>query len=129
LSVPGIDSWYHEKESAWLYRRVAAAEPDPKKRELFLQLATAAEEQADTWQRVASEGGAQSLPGRVFTPSLRARGGSSSQAFRGALPAHGARGHEGAGSFGLQRAAGHGRTPDADLARGGRRAPPPRLRR
>jgi VIT1/CCC1 family predicted Fe2+/Mn2+ transporter len=40
LSVPGIDSWYHEKESAWLYRRVAA-EPDPKKRELFLQPASA----------------------------------------------------------------------------------------
>jgi VIT1/CCC1 family predicted Fe2+/Mn2+ transporter len=73
LSVPGIDSWYHEKESAWLYRRVAAAEPDPKKRELFLQLATAAEEQAGTWQRVAREGGAQSLPERLFTPSLRAR--------------------------------------------------------
>jgi VIT1/CCC1 family predicted Fe2+/Mn2+ transporter len=73
LSVPGIDSWYHEKESAWLYRRVAAAEPDPKKRELFLQLASAAEEQAGTWQRVASAGGAQPLPERVFTPSLRAR--------------------------------------------------------
>jgi hypothetical protein len=73
LSVPGIDSGYHEKESAWLYRRVAAAEPDPKKRELFLQLATAAEEQAGTWRRVASEGGAQCLPERVLTPSLRAR--------------------------------------------------------
>ena len=73
MSVPGIDSWYHEKESAWLYRRIAAAEPDPKKRELFLQLATAAEEQAGTWQRVASQGGAQRLPERVFTPSLRAR--------------------------------------------------------
>ena len=27
-----LDSWYHEKESAWLYQRVAAAEPDSRKR-------------------------------------------------------------------------------------------------
>ena len=34
-----VDSWYHEKESAWLYHKVAAAEPDARKRQLFLQLA------------------------------------------------------------------------------------------
>ena len=39
-----LDSWYHEKESAWLYHQVAAAEPDARKRTLFLQLAGAAEE-------------------------------------------------------------------------------------
>ena len=39
-----LESWYHEKESAWLYARVAAAEPDPIKHELFLKLAVAAEE-------------------------------------------------------------------------------------
>ena len=44
-----LDSWYHEKESAWLYQKVAAAEPDPRKRNLFLQLAAAAEEQAAKW--------------------------------------------------------------------------------
>jgi VIT1/CCC1 family predicted Fe2+/Mn2+ transporter len=66
--VPGAaDSWYHEKESAWLYRAVAAAEPDPDCQALFLKLALAAEEQADCWQRAN--------PGLVgqFTPALRAR--------------------------------------------------------
>ena len=42
MTAPGLDSWYHEKESAWLYRQVAAAEPDPKKSELFLKLAEGA---------------------------------------------------------------------------------------
>ena len=63
----GLDSWYHEKESAWLYRKVAACEPDPHKARLFEKLAVAAEEQADKWQ--AGQGG------RVFDfhPSTRAR--------------------------------------------------------
>ena len=61
-----LDSWYHEKESAWLYHQVAAAEPDARKRTLFLQLAGAAEEQATKW--------AKSIPaGRTFSPSPRAR--------------------------------------------------------
>ena len=61
-----LDSWYHEKESAWLYHQVAAAEPDARKRTLFLQLAAAAEEQAAKW--------AKSTPaGRTFSPSPRAR--------------------------------------------------------
>jgi VIT1/CCC1 family predicted Fe2+/Mn2+ transporter len=65
LSSPGLDSWYHEKESAWLYRQVAAAESDPRKRALFLKLADAAEQQALRWQK----GGAA----HEFRPSLRAR--------------------------------------------------------
>jgi VIT1/CCC1 family predicted Fe2+/Mn2+ transporter len=72
LTGPGVDSWYHEKESAWLYRRVAAAEPDLQRRRLFEQLAAAAEEQAVRWEQAA----ARSAPGasrRVFSPSLRAR--------------------------------------------------------
>lgn len=69
----GVDSWYHEKESAWLYRQVAAAEPDPNKQRLFTQLANAAEEQAAKWE-VSSRNTAR-VPGvaRVFNPSLRAR--------------------------------------------------------
>ncbi|HEU5442415.1 MAG TPA: hypothetical protein VFU61_01230 [Steroidobacteraceae bacterium] len=69
----GVDSWYHEKESAWLYRQVAAAEPDPNKQRLFTQLANAAEEQAAKWE-VSSRNTARA-PGvvRVFNPSLRAR--------------------------------------------------------
>lgn len=60
------DSWYHEKESAWLYARVAECEPDPARAALFRQLGLAAEEQALTWQRLTSNH-------RQFTPSVRAR--------------------------------------------------------
>jgi len=67
LTTPGVDSWYHEKESAWLYRQVASAESDPRKRSLFLKLADAAEQQALRWQD-----GAGGVP-REFRPSLRAR--------------------------------------------------------
>jgi VIT1/CCC1 family predicted Fe2+/Mn2+ transporter len=60
------DSWFHERQSAWLYRRVAAAEPDPPKQRLFAALAAAAEEQAATWARhMAHE--------PTFAPSMRAR--------------------------------------------------------
>ncbi len=72
MTAPRVDSWYHEKESAWLYRRVAAAEADPKKSDLFLKLAAAAEEQAARWQlatRRDTAGGGE----RVFVPSVRAR--------------------------------------------------------
>lgn len=72
MTAAGPDSWYHEKESAWLYRRVAATEPDPRKGELFLKLAVAAEQQADKWQRVA-ERDATGPFARRYTPSLRAR--------------------------------------------------------
>ena len=66
MSSSGPDSWYHEKESAWLYRQVAAAESDARKRALFLKLADAADEQARRWQ-------AGSAVARDFHPSLRAR--------------------------------------------------------
>ena len=52
MTSAGVDSWYHEKESAWLYRQVAAAEADPAKSALFLKLAAAAEEQAAKWAPV-----------------------------------------------------------------------------
>jgi vacuolar iron transporter family protein len=63
-----VDNWYHEKESAWLYLQVAAAEPDPRKSRLFVQLAAAAEEQAAKWA-IATGKGAE----RTFLPTLRAR--------------------------------------------------------
>jgi VIT1/CCC1 family predicted Fe2+/Mn2+ transporter len=68
-----VDSWYHEKESAWLYRQVAAAEPDPHKQRLFTQLAAAAEDQAAKWEISAQSASRAQLPGRVFVPTLRAR--------------------------------------------------------
>ncbi len=71
-----LDNWHHEKESAWLYRKVAAAEPDPHKQRLFTQLAAAAEEQAAKWElssRHSRSVTGASAPHRVFVPSLRAR--------------------------------------------------------
>jgi VIT1/CCC1 family predicted Fe2+/Mn2+ transporter len=67
------DSWYHEKESAWLYRQVAAAEADPHKQRLFTQLAAAAEEQAVKWEAASRNTTPAATAGRVFQPSMRAR--------------------------------------------------------
>ncbi len=65
---PG-DSWFHERQSAWLYRRIATVEQDPPKRRLFESLATAAEDQSRTWERLLGDAG-----GRLhFVPTLRAR--------------------------------------------------------
>ena len=63
----GLDSWYHEKESAWLYRRVADRESDPLKSQLFRKLGEAAEDQARKWESLQ--------PQRQFEfhPSMRAR--------------------------------------------------------
>jgi VIT1/CCC1 family predicted Fe2+/Mn2+ transporter len=64
------DSWFEEKQSAWLYRRVAAHERDPAKSGLFLKLAEAAEDQAQVWA-AKMEAAQQTVP--VFRPTLRAR--------------------------------------------------------
>lgn len=66
MSAPH-ENWFHERESAWLYGRVAAHEPDPRKRDLFLSLAAAAERQAARWEEIAS------TPPPAFRPTLRAR--------------------------------------------------------
>jgi vacuolar iron transporter family protein len=68
-----LDSWYHEKESAWLYRQLASAEPDPHKQHLFTQLAAAAEEQAGKWEVSAQQHTRGAAPERAFRPSVRAR--------------------------------------------------------
>lgn len=67
------DSWLHEKESAWLYRQVATAEPDPRKRRLFEQLAAAAEEQAMRWEAAVRRQPAAAAVELTFRPSTRAR--------------------------------------------------------
>jgi vacuolar iron transporter family protein len=61
------ESWFEERQSSWLYRRLAECETDPKVVELFGALAAAAETQAEKW-RAESSG-----PPPPFTPSLRAR--------------------------------------------------------
>ena len=63
----GLDSWYHEKESAWLYRRVADRESDPLKRQLFRKLGEAAEDQARKWESLQPQREFE------FRPSVRAR--------------------------------------------------------
>ena len=59
------ESWYHERESAWLYRVVADNESDPRLQQLFRALSQAAEEQALHWAKSANP--------PEFTPQLRAR--------------------------------------------------------
>jgi vacuolar iron transporter family protein len=50
------DSWYHERESAWLYRVVAETDADPRHQQLFRALANAAEEQAIHWAKICNPG-------------------------------------------------------------------------
>ena len=50
------ESWYHERESAWLYRVVADVDSDPKRKQLFRALADAAEEQSLHWQKLCKPG-------------------------------------------------------------------------
>src|SRR5579862_3394648 len=50
------ESWYHERESAWLYRVVAEADSDPRHQQLFRALADAAEEQARHWAKIRDPG-------------------------------------------------------------------------
>lgn len=57
-------SWFEEKQSAWLYRQAAQAEPDQRIRTLFETLANAAEQQAAIWQPDAKA---------AFVPGMRAR--------------------------------------------------------
>lgn len=69
--MSSIENWHEEKQSAWLYRAVAEAEPDVIKHALFIALADAAESQAGLWeQRLRAEG--VTMP-REYHPSQRAR--------------------------------------------------------
>lgn len=62
------DSGLQELESAWLYRRLAHLETDPRKRELFVRLADAAERQAARWAEAHP-----ATPAPHYRPRLRAR--------------------------------------------------------
>jgi len=63
--MSGLESWYEEKQSAWLYRRLADCEPDPRVSALFAALAVAADRQAEQWTAQAKA----KLP--VFVPPRR----------------------------------------------------------
>ena len=56
-------SWREEKQSAWLYGRLAEIEPDPRIAALFRQLAGTAESQAGTWAAMLAERGQAPPPG------------------------------------------------------------------
>jgi VIT1/CCC1 family predicted Fe2+/Mn2+ transporter len=64
------ESWTEEKQSAWLYRVMARAEPEPRRSALFADLARAAEAQAAIWARRFAAGGEPPAP---FEPSVRLR--------------------------------------------------------
>ncbi len=63
--MSGEGSWREEKQSAWLYRELAACEPDARIAALYRALAAAADGQARRWQA--------STAALTFSPSLRAR--------------------------------------------------------
>ena len=61
------ESWFQERQSAWLYRQLAEAEEDPARSKLFTSLAHSAEEQAAAWARKPG------VEEERFGPGLRAR--------------------------------------------------------
>ncbi len=65
-----VASWREERQSAWLYRRLAACEQDARQSALFLELAKSAEAQAEIWALQLREQGGGLPP---FRPSRRAR--------------------------------------------------------
>jgi VIT1/CCC1 family predicted Fe2+/Mn2+ transporter len=68
--MSAFESWYEEKQSAWLYRRLTRSEPDPARKAMFAALADAAESQSLVWAaEVQRLGGTLPDP---FRPSLRA---------------------------------------------------------
>jgi VIT1/CCC1 family predicted Fe2+/Mn2+ transporter len=66
-----LENWKEEKQSAYLYRAVSDAESGSPRQLLFLELAAAAEKQAEIWAAAAQRKGF-SVPER-FRPSPRAR--------------------------------------------------------
>ncbi len=65
-----FESWHEEKQSAWLYRALAEAEPEARMSALFKTLAAAAEQQAVHWAGELSKLG---KPEPAFVPEPRAR--------------------------------------------------------
>lgn len=66
-----LESWREEKRSAWLYKQVSDAESGTPRQLLFLELARAAEEQADLWAREIRKSGGS--PPSEYRPDLRTR--------------------------------------------------------
>jgi VIT1/CCC1 family predicted Fe2+/Mn2+ transporter len=65
-----LDNWSEEKQSSYLYKIIASKETSPKFKEMFLQLAEAAEEQSEIWAKLISKAG-KVLPS--YKPDFRTR--------------------------------------------------------
>lgn len=66
-----LNSWKEEKRSAWLYRQVSDAESGTPRQVLFLELARAADDQAQLWAAEAAKTG-MTMPAS-YRPDLRTR--------------------------------------------------------
>ncbi len=66
-----FESWYEEKQSAYLYRVLAGCEKAPELKAMFMKLADAADDQALHWQKIAAKK-AVTLPAK-FEPAMRAK--------------------------------------------------------
>ncbi|MEJ5209925.1 MAG: VIT1/CCC1 transporter family protein [Burkholderiales bacterium] len=66
-----LESWQEEKRSAYLYRVVSDAESGTPRQILFLELARAADEQAELWAREMRKSG--HTPPARYVPDLRTR--------------------------------------------------------
>ena len=62
--------WQDEADAAFLYRLLSEAEPDPKKKDLYLRLALVEDRHVAIWGDLLTRGGS---PPRPFRPSGRAR--------------------------------------------------------
>src|SRR3954471_23055841 len=62
--------WQDEADAAYLYRLLSAAEPDPKKKDLYLRLARVEDRRVEVWGDLLRQHGRE--PGR-FRPSARTR--------------------------------------------------------
>lgn len=68
--MSAIESWWEERQSAWLYRIIAEVEAGRPWAPMFAELALAAERQAELWAAQVEQQG-KALP--AFAPSARAR--------------------------------------------------------
>jgi len=64
------EHWQDEGDAAYLYRRMAAVEPDPRRARVYLDLAAIEDQHVGRWETVLREAGLSIPPRR---PSLRAR--------------------------------------------------------
>lgn len=68
--MSALQNWREERQSAWLYRELAACEPAAHASKLFTELAASAERQALHWEALMQGDGFQ-VP--TFAPDRRAR--------------------------------------------------------